>query len=111
MRVETFAERERGAPRVVAGWVRWLFRLPMKYPVIWALAWTVLLLVLSLAPKRFVPSEKPVPVKGFVIYIHFDLAAHFMLYIGFAWSWIRATHSRQRWVVVAAAGLFLAIGN
>lgn len=109
MHVEAVEEHERGARTAARGLVPWLMSLPRNYPVSWAIAWTVLLLGLILAPSRVLPDEKTFSTKESSL--RPDLLIHFTLFVGFAWSWIRATRSPWRWVAVTAAGLFLAIGT
>jgi len=109
MSVEALEEHDPGTRTAARGPVPWLLALPRGYPVGWAIGWTVLLLGLTLAPQSILPDENLIPTNGY--FPRPDLAVHFTLFLGFAWSWIRATRSRRRWVVVAAVGLFLAIGT
>jgi hypothetical protein len=109
MRVETLEEHDQSAFAVAQRRMRWLLALPRNYPMALAIAWTCLLLGLTLTPQRYLPDEKTIELKG--VLSRTDLAVHFTLFTGFAWSWIRATRLRLRWVAVAAVGLFLAVGT
>ena len=107
MPVEVLEEHDRGGPLAAPVQDPWLLALPRKYPVACAIAWTILLLGLTLAPQRILPDEKTFLTKR--PFVRVDLVIHFTLFVGFAWSWIRATRPTWRWVVVAATGLFLAV--
>jgi VanZ family protein len=109
MSVETLEDHGPGSRTTSRGPVPRLLALPRNYPIAWAIGWTVLLLGLTLAPQRILPNEKSILSKAF--YLRADLAVHFTLFVGFAWSWIRATRAGRRWVVVAAVGVMLAIGT
>ena len=109
MLVEAPEEHERGARISARGSLPWLMTVPRNYPICWAIAWTCLLLTLVLTPERMLPTDETLPTKRY--FLRPDLAVHFTLFVGFAWSWIRAIRSRRRWVLVAAAGLLLAIGT
>jgi VanZ family protein len=80
-----------------------------NYPLLAAIGWTVLLLALILAPERVLPIESSTEVRHHRIRL--DLVVHFILFLGFAVSWLRATRGRLRWVLVPAIGLFLAAGT
>jgi hypothetical protein len=82
---------------------------PRKHAKHWAVAWTILLLTMCLAPARVIPDEQTFSIKKYIPW--YDLVVHFTLFTGFALSWIRATESPWRWVVVAASGLLLAAGT
>jgi hypothetical protein len=86
-----------------------LLALPRNYPVGWAIAWTLLLLTLCLAPERVLPGENTFSIKRYIPWS--DLVVHFTLFTGFAWSWVRTTSARLRWAAVTAAGLALAVGT
>ena len=109
MSVEALEEHNPGTRTAARGPVPRLLALPGEYPLGWAIGWTILLLGLTLAPQRILPDEKLIQTDRF--FRRPDLVVHFTLFVGFAWSWIRATHSRRRWVAVTAVGLFLAIGT
>jgi hypothetical protein len=80
-----------------------------EYALCWAVAWTVLLLSLCLAPSRVIPDEQTFSIKKYIPW--YDLVVHFTLFAGFAFNWMRATGSTLRWVLVPAAGLLLAVGT
>ena len=82
---------------------------PARYATHWAVAWTILLLALCLAPSRVIPDEKTFGIRKYIPY--YDLIVHFTLFAGFAFNWIRAAGSPLRWVLVPTAGLLLAVGT
>jgi hypothetical protein len=83
--------------------------MPRKYALSWAVAWTVLLLTMCLAPARVIPDEKTFSLKKYIPW--YDLVVHFTLFAGFALNWIRAVGAPIRWALVPAAGLLLALGT
>jgi hypothetical protein len=80
-----------------------------KYPLSWAVAWTILLLAMCLAPARVIPDEKTFSLRKYIPW--YDLIVHFTLFAGFALNWIRALGATLRWALVPAAGLLLALGT
>jgi hypothetical protein len=82
---------------------------PGRYALPLAVAWTVLLLALCLAPARVIPDEKTFSLKRYIPW--YDLVVHFTLFAGFALNWVRAIRSPRRWALVPAAGLILALGT
>jgi hypothetical protein len=82
---------------------------PARYATHWAVAWTILLLALCLAPSRVIPDEKTFSIKKYIPW--YDLVVHSTLFAGFAFNWIRAAGSPLRWALVPAAGLLLALGT
>jgi hypothetical protein len=83
--------------------------LPVSHALHLAIAWTILLLALILAPSRVIPDEKTFSIRKYIPW--FDLWVHLTLFGGFALTWIRAVASPLRWAAVPAAGLILAVGT
>jgi hypothetical protein len=83
---------------------------PGRYAIHWAVAWTIVLLVLCLAPSRVIPDEETFfSIRKYIPW--YDLIVHFTLFAGFGFNWIRAVGSPLRWALVPAAGLLLALGT
>ena len=109
MSIEMGDRPEPNARASVRGMAKELLALPGKYPVIWAVAWTVLLLVLCLAPARVFPDDQEAIYKRYLPFS--DLIVHFSLFAIFAASWVRAGRWPWRWVVVPLSGIILAVGT
>jgi hypothetical protein len=82
---------------------------PGRYALHFAVAWTVLLLALCLAPSRVIPDEKTFNIRKYIPW--YDLVVHFTLFAGFALNWTRAVSAPRRWALVPVAGLLLAVGT
>jgi hypothetical protein len=108
MPVETQTEERRTRPSV-RDWAPAIFTLPGNHPVGWAIAWTVLLLALILAPESILPDHSIIAKRPYLS--RTDLMVHFLLFAGFTWNWLRAGQSSLRWVVVPAVGLLLAVAT
>jgi hypothetical protein len=109
MGLEIAAQDDQDAHMGVRRLARSLIALPVRYPTLWAIAWTVLILVCCLAPARAFPvDEEKATHKTFP---HVDHMVHFALFAGFVASWIRVGRSPLRWVVVPAIGLVLGVGT
>jgi hypothetical protein len=109
MSIEILDEDERGTSTTARGLASALMALPRNYPVLWAIAWTLLLLGLCLAPRSVIPDENTFTVRKLIP--HSDLAVHFTLFAGFVVSWLRIGGSPLRWLTIPALGLLLAIGT
>src|SRR4051812_10973110 len=96
MSLEILDEHERGAKSGVKALAPWLLAIPRNYPLLWAIAWTALLLGLCLAPNRMMPDEKSLAIKTY--FPNADLAVHFTLFAGFVVNWIRVGRWPLRWV-------------
>jgi hypothetical protein len=75
--------------------------LPSKHPKGFATAWTVLLLVLLLAPSSVLPTVEPSVSPP-------DLVVHFVLFAGFVLSWLQVGRSRRWWTTIALIAVILA---
>ncbi len=109
MSVEILDEHDRGASPEAQGGKPWRLAWPRISPLSLAIAWTLLLLLLCLAPERMLPDENSISIRLHIPGL--DLAVHFTLFFGFLWNWFQALRSPLRWSVIPAAGLFLAVGT
>ncbi len=76
----------------------------MRTAHIFAIAWTLLIVAACTIPGRDIPA------------VDIDLAdklAHFVLFFGYGWLWMRALTAplRKRLIIVGVSGLLLAIGT
>jgi len=107
MQVEIPEDAASSAVTTVRGLASALFSVPRKYPVHWAIAWTILLLALILAPSSVLPDEEAISVKPF--FPPPDFAIHFALFTGFVMSWLQVGRSWRWQVTLAAIALILAV--
>jgi hypothetical protein len=101
MGLETLEDGEKGVGTIARDLASTLLSVPRKHPVGWAIAWTILLLVLTLAPKNTLPRVERLAY-------HPDLIVHFVLFAGFVVSWLRVGRSWRWWVTIAPIALILA---
>ena len=96
MSIEMIDETEKSDRngRPLREWVMAPWELPKNYPTGWAIAWTLLLLGLCLAPSSIMPDEDRFSFRDYIP--HADLAVHFTLFCGFVMSWIRAGRTQLR---------------
>jgi hypothetical protein len=109
MSIEISDETGRGARPWAREVVVSLLAIPKDHPLLFAVAWTTLLLGLCLAPARIMPDENSLTIKRHIPFT--DLAVHFTLFAGFVLSWLRVGRSPRRWLAVPAIGLLLAAGT
>jgi hypothetical protein len=109
MQVETREDAARRAVTTVRGLASALFSVPRKYPVSWAVAWTILLVALILAPSSVLPDEETIAVKPF--FPPPDSVIHFALFTGFVMSWLQVGRSRRWQLTLAAIAVILAVAT
>jgi VanZ family protein len=73
-----------------------------------ASAWTIVILVLCLLPRAWLPAEGNVTSAPKIP--HMDKAIHAVLFAGFGFLWGRAGGSRRSGLILAV-GLLLAVGT
>jgi hypothetical protein len=102
--LDTLEDDARGAATLVRDLASALRSLPSKHPKGLATAWTVLLLVLLLAPRNVLPTVEPSVSP-------LDLVVHFVLFAGFVLSWLQVGRSRRWWAMNAPIALIMAVST